>query len=100
MPALRESQNKRVRKREKNCHDDLGCKKKERDECKVRYLLYCLQNWVPGMWEITHPITNTATGEVATESTREKIQSAKRRGEDAREEFMKGLLQWMMKRKH
>ena len=89
MSALRENQNKIVRKKQKNCHDDLGCKKKERDESKVRCILNCLQNWVPVMWEITHPITNIATCEVATESMTKEIQSAKCRGEEAREEFMK-----------
>ena len=55
----------------------LNAKKKEGDENKVRCTLNCLLNWVPGMWEITHPITNIATGEVATEPLTKEIQSAK-----------------------
>ena len=88
MSALRENQSKKVRTKQRNQHEDLRSKKKERDEEKVRCVLNCLQNWVPEMWEQSHPITNISTGEIATENMTKEMKSAKRKGEDARDEFI------------
>ena len=60
----------------------------ERDEENARNIRTCIDAWVPELWKSGHPITNFATGEIATDEMKDDIIDLKKRGEIARDEFI------------
>ena len=65
--ALREYLNQRLTKRTKERHIELGTARFEQDEEDARNIIICNYAWLPELWEKGHPITNFATGEIATD---------------------------------
>ena len=85
--ALHEYQNKKISKNTTQKHVDLGVARMERDE-DVRNIRTCIDAWVPELWKSGHPITNFATGEIATDEMKDDIIDLKKRGEIALDEFI------------
>lgn len=90
--ALREHQNKKIHKKTKQTHVDLGSGRIERDEHDVANIKTCITAWLPELWKNDHPITNFATGEIATAEMTSNILDLQKRGEVARDEFISRFL--------
>ena len=80
--------NKKIHKKSKQTHVDLGAGRIERDERDVTNIKTCIEAWLPDLWKNEHPITNFATGEIATAEMKADIIDLKNRGEVARDEFI------------
>ena len=93
MSALKEHQRKKTRKKKIQHHEDLGNKKKERDEKNVRCVLTCIRSWAPDLWSDNQPISHLANGEIATEAMVKEFKDARKKGEDARDEFIQRFTQ-------
>ena len=86
--ALREYHNQRIRKKTSTKHVDLGSNRIKRDEIDVKNILSCIDTWLPNFWRSGHPVTNFATGEIATDEMKTDLNDIKERGETARDEFI------------
>ena len=76
MVAIHKHLNEKV---QKNTKDD------ERD---VQMILKYLKNWTPNMWHSDQPVSNIATGKIATEAISKNTLSLKERGHQAMSEFI------------
>ena len=85
--ALREH-HKKIKKKTKERHVELGISRIEQDEKDVRNIIICINAWLPELWEKTHPITNFAIGEIVTDNMRNDIIDLKERGGIVRVEFV------------
>ena len=54
--ALREHQNKILRKNRNETHIELGEKRILKDESEVQMLLQMIETWVPNLWEDNQPL--------------------------------------------
>ena len=77
MEAMREHLNEKVRKNIRDANIELGALRMERDERNVQMILKCLKNWTPNMWHSHQPISNIATGKIATETISKNTLSLK-----------------------
>ena len=77
--ALREHLNKKILNKTKERHVDLGTARIEQDEGVVRNIITCIDAWLSELWEKGHPITNFATGEIATDGMKDDIIDLKER---------------------
>ena len=77
MVAMREHLNEKVRKNRRDANIKLGALRMERDERNVQMILKCLKNWTPNMWHSHQPISNIATGKIATETISKNTLSLK-----------------------
>ena len=59
--ALREYQNKILRKNRNERHIELGEKRILKDESEVQMLIQMLETWVPNLWEDNQPLINIST---------------------------------------
>ena len=88
MVAMREHLNEKVRRGTKQVNIELGTLRMERDERDVQMILTCLKNWTPNMWHPNQPISNIATGKIASEAMTRNTLSLKERGKEAMREFI------------
>ena len=79
---------KKIKMNAKERHIELGTARIERDEEDVRNIITSIVAWIPELWEKGHPITNFATGGIATDDMKDDIIDLKERGEIARDEFV------------
>ena len=86
--ALREHQNKKMKRKTMQKHVQLSPGRMERDEANVRNISTCVDTWLPDLWKHGHSITNFASGEIATDEMINDIVDLKNRGEVARDEFI------------
>ena len=86
--ALREHQNKKIKKKTMQKYVKLDPGRMERDKADVRNIRTCIDTWVPDLWKHGHPMTNFASGEIATDEMVNDIIDLKNRGEVARDEFI------------
>ena len=85
--ALHEHLNKKIKKKTKERHVELGTARIERDEEDVRNIITCFNAWLPESWEKGHHITNFAMGETAMDDRNDGIIDLRERGEITRNEF-------------
>ena len=81
--ALRERFKKKMKKKTKEIHIELGTDRIERDEEDVRNIMTCVNVWLPELSEKGHHITNFAAGEIAMDDMKDDISDLKGRGEIA-----------------
>ena len=86
--ALREHQNKKIKKKTILKHVGLGPDRMEHHEADVRNIRTCINTWLPDMRQHGHPITNFASGEIATDEMINDSIDLKNTGEVARNEFI------------
>ena len=60
----------------------------ERDERDAQMILTCLRKYTPNMWHADQPISNNATGKIATEAMCKNTLSIKERGHQAMSGFI------------
>ena len=84
--ALSEHLNKKIKKKTKEWHIQLGTVRIERDAGDVRNIITCIDAWLPELWGKGHSITNFASGEVATDDMKNNLADLKERGEIAQDE--------------
>ena len=86
--ALREHQNKNIKKKTIQKHVELGPGRMQHDEADVRNIRTCIDTWLLDLRKHGHPITNFASGEIAKDKMINDIIDLKNRGEVARDEFI------------
>ena len=69
-------------------HVELSPGRMERDEADVRNIKTCIDTLLQNLWKHGHPISNFASGEIATEEIINDIIDSKNRREVARNEFI------------
>ena len=79
--ALREHQNKILRKKNRNeRHIELSEKRILKDESEFQMLLQMLETWVPNLWKDNQPLINISAGEKASTDFVEKFKTRYDRG--------------------
>ena len=86
--ALREQQNKEIKKKTMQKHVELSPGRIERDEADVKNIKTCIDTLLQNLCKHGHPISNFASGETATEEIINDIIDSRNRGEVARNEFI------------
>ena len=79
---------KKIKNKTIQKHVELGPDRMERDEADVRNIRTCINIWLSDLWKHGHPITNFASGEIATKEMINDIIDLKNRGEVAGDEFI------------
>ena len=69
-------------------HVELSPGRMERDEADLRNIKTCIDTLLQNLWKHGHPISNFASGEIATEEIINDIIDSKNRREVARNEFI------------
>ena len=88
MAALREKMNRKLGKRTKRHHVELGQARMKRDLDDVGNIQNILLSWLPQMWNSDTVITNISSGQQATDEMRDDIIDIKERGGVARDKFI------------
>ena len=89
--ALREHQNKFLRKNRNERHSELGEKRILKDESEVQMLLQMLETWVPNLQEDNKPLINISTGEKASTDFIENFETIYDRGTVGMNKFFKRI---------
>ena len=88
MAALREKMNRKIGKRTKRKHVELGQSRIIRDLHDVENIKNTLDSWLPQMWNPVTVITNISSGLQATQEMIDDIADVKQRGEISRDDFI------------
>ena len=84
--------NKKIRKKTKQKHINLGKPRMQRDERDVSSVKDCIKIWFPSLWHPEQEITNIFSGCKATIEMRDEIdRKLKKSGEAQRNEFLKRI---------
>ena len=89
--ALKEHQNKILRKNRNERHIEVGEKRILKDESEVQMLLQMLEILVPNLWEDNEPLINISTGEKANTDFIENFKKRYDRGTVGMNEFFKRI---------
>ena len=86
--ALKQHLETKVRKAKSSSHAELGSKRMQKDEADVQRIVAGLNSWVPELWSQKQPLVNICNGVLATDEVIENVRSMKRRGVEARKQFV------------
>ena len=89
--ALKEHQNKILRKNRMERHIELGEKRILKGESEIQMLRQMLQTWVPNLWEDNQPHINISTGEKASANFIENFKTRYDWGTIGMNKFLKRL---------
>ena len=96
--ALREHQNRILRKNRNERHIKLGEKRILKDESEVPMLLQILETLVPNLWEDNQSLINISTGEKTSTDFFENFKTRYDRGTVEMMEFLKRITKKMKKK--
>ena len=86
--ALKQHLETKVRKAKNSSHLELGSKRMQKDEADVQRIVEGLNSWIPELWSQQQPLVNICNGVLATDEMTESVKSTKRRGVEARKQFV------------
>ena len=88
--ALHKRMNKKIHKKSKQNHVDLGKPRMQQDERDISHVKDCIKIWLPSLWHPEQEITDISSDCKATIKMRyEIVRKLKKSGEAQCDEFLK-----------